>query len=311
MIAGPENPYGIVLPSSVTIDRTSHFVFVSTNPDNLIASYSVGPGGALTDPKEYSNLTNFMPTCVTASPERDLAYATSGGLWTFRIGSDSQLTPLGSPVATGRNPTCVAVAPKGYFAYVTNEEDSTVSGYKIKIRGSGTPTEVSGSPFSIEGGSPVAVAVTSRFVFVVSGKTWLEYNEDGTGAVSVYLKGSDGALTPAAGSPYPLPSVGYALALAPKKQFLYVTSRGYICGFRIHSDGTLTAAPGSPLPAANFPLGNAVDPSGSFAYTPNYNPSNVSGYTIAKNGSLTTMPTSPFAAGKQPVAIAITNSVSE
>ena len=157
----------------------------------------------------------------------------------------------------------------------------------------------------------MAAVVTSRFLFVVSGKTWLHLAEDGKGAVSVYLRGSNGALTAATGSPYPLPSVGYALALDPKKQFLYVTSRGYICGFRIDSDGTLTAVPGSPLPAANFPLGIAVDPSGSFVYTPNYDANNVSGYTIAKHGSLTMMPTSPFAAGQQPIGIAITNSVSK
>jgi 6-phosphogluconolactonase (cycloisomerase 2 family) len=309
LIAGPNNPYGIFFPSSVTVDRTSHFVIVSTNPDNLVWSGRIGPGGALTDPKVYSDpYFYFTPTCVTASPNRDLVYATSldDTLRTFSIGSDGQLTPFGSPLATGLYPTCVAVAPKGDVAYVTNEHDNTVSGYKILDNG--VPTEASGSPFSIEEGSPVAVAVTSRFLFVLSGKTWLESGQGGKGAVSVYLRGSHGALTAAAGSPYPLLSEGYAMALDPKKQFLYATSAGYISGFRIHSDGTLTAVPGSPLPAAKLPFGIAVDPSGSFVYTPNYDANNVSGYTIAKHGSLTMMPTSPFAAGQQPIAIAITNS---
>jgi 6-phosphogluconolactonase len=108
-----------------------------------------------------------------------------------------------------------------------------------------------------------------------------------------------------------LPSEGYALALDPAKPFLYVTSAGYISGFRIHSDGTLSALPGFPLPAAGFHFGVAVDPSGSFVYTTNAIPFNISGYTIAKDGSLTIMPTSPFASGQDPVGMAITNSVPE
>src|SRR5215469_14752027 len=171
LTAIPHIPGGGILVNSVTVDRTSHFVYLSTDPDNFIAGWSIGAGGSLTSVAFYSSDT-FAPTWITASPTRDVVYATSGnGLWTFSIGSDGQLTPLGSPKFSGALTTCVAVAPKGYFAYVTKQGGNTVSGYKI--RRNGTPIELPGSPFSIAAGSPVSVAVSARFVFVVSGAYWL------------------------------------------------------------------------------------------------------------------------------------------
>jgi 6-phosphogluconolactonase (cycloisomerase 2 family) len=170
LIGGLDDPFTLELACSVTVDRTSQFVCIANLADHLIVNLRIGPGGVLgpVTGGVYSDpYFHFSPTCVTASPNRDFIYATSldETLRAFSLGIDGQLTPSGSPLATGSFPTCVAIAPNGAYAYVTNEDDNTVSGYKI--RGNGTLTEMSGSPFSIEAGSPVAAAVTSRFLFVV------------------------------------------------------------------------------------------------------------------------------------------------
>jgi len=312
LIAVPNSPFGTAaFANSVTVDRTSHFVYVASDSDNDIVGYSIGSGGTLTLVTEFVDPElRFTPLCVTASPKRDFVYATSLDytLRAFSIGTDGKLTPFGPPLATGFYPTCVAFDPKGHFAYVTNQGDNTVSEYKS--RGNGVLTEVSGSPFSTERRSPVAVVLSSRFLFVLSGQSLFEPGFKGNKrTVSVYLRGPHDELTAAAGSPYQLPSVGLALAIDPKEQFLYVTSDGYISGFRINLNGTLTAVPGSPFPAADFPLGIAADPSGRFVYVVNFVANNISGYTIATDGSLTAMPTSPFASGQVPVAIAISNAI--
>jgi 6-phosphogluconolactonase (cycloisomerase 2 family) len=132
LIAAPIVPFQIEVASSVAVDRTSKFVYIGTVSDNLIAGYSIGPGGVLTYVTQYADPNlRFSPTWVTANPERDFIYATSQDmtLRTFSLSSDGQLTPFGSPLATGSFPTCVAVAPKGGAAYVTNWDDNTVSGY--------------------------------------------------------------------------------------------------------------------------------------------------------------------------------------
>ena len=89
--------------------------------------------------------------------------------------------------------------------------------------------------------------------------------------VSVYTIGTNGALTPVPGSPFPTGlTLGYSSSVAvdPLNRVVYVTntgnpaalgSHGSVSAFRIGAGGALTAVPGSPFTAENYSSSVAVD----------------------------------------------------
>jgi hypothetical protein len=79
--------------------------------------------------------------------------------------------------------------------------------------------------------------------------------------VSAYSIGSNGALTPVAGSPFGEDAaVGpVSVAVDPTAKFAYVTnSSDNVSAYRIGSDGTLTPIPGSPFGAGRQPISVAI-----------------------------------------------------
>jgi 6-phosphogluconolactonase (cycloisomerase 2 family) len=78
----------------------------------------------------------------------------------FKIGGAAgTLTPLlGSPFATGMQPSAVVVDPTSLFAYAANSNSNTVSAYTLDPK-SGALTPLSGSPFATDL-IPVAMAIS-------------------------------------------------------------------------------------------------------------------------------------------------------
>jgi DNA-binding beta-propeller fold protein YncE len=149
---------------------------------------------------------------------------------------------------------------------------------------------------------------TGKFVYVPN-----EFGND----ISAYSVGSNGALTPIHGSPFP--TIGgdpVAVAVDPTGQFAYVADFGINSGtngvdaYSIGSDGALTPVQGSPFATGNGPRAVAVDPTGQFVYLANFQDvSSLSGYSIEPNGALTPIAGSPFATGAQAISVAITPQV--
>jgi DNA-binding beta-propeller fold protein YncE len=196
----------------------------------------------------------------------------------------------------------VAVDPTGKFAYVTNGNDNTVSGFSIDGK-TGALTPVPGSPFAA-GTGPVSVAVdpTGQFAYVANDNTVSGYSIDG----------KTGTLTPVPGSPFAAGTGPVSVAVDPTGQFAYVANigskfGGTVTGFSIDGKtGALTPVAGSPFAAGTGPSSVAVDPRGQFAYVTNLTDNTVSGYSIdRKTGTLTPVPGSPFAAGISPSSIAV------
>ena len=143
----------------------------------------------------------------------------------------------------------------------------------------------------------------------------------GSNDVSAYtIDPRTGALTPIAGSPFPVGSESLfagseplSVAVDPSGRFTYVTnSTGGVSGFMIDSStGALTAIAGSPFPSGLFPASVAVDPSGKFAYVADQfsAPNNISAYAIdPSTGVLSPVAGSPFPAQPgfpEPVSVAV------
>ena len=110
--------------------------------------------------------------------------------------------------------------------------------------------------------------------------------------IFAYNIGSNGALTPVAGSPFASPSAG-SMALDPTGQFLYVGSnkdQNNAVSVYSNTAGTLTPISGSPFPLP-VPSANiwsvTLDPTGRFAYVQDYYGSTLFTYSIGSGGGLT------------------------
>jgi DNA-binding beta-propeller fold protein YncE len=90
---------------------------------------------------------------------------------------------------------------------------------------------------------------------------------EGSGNVSAYSIGANGALTPIPGSPFAAGSLPSSVAVDPTAKFAYVANQnsGNVSAYSIGANGALTAIPGSPFAAGAFPLSVAITPLVPFA----------------------------------------------
>jgi 6-phosphogluconolactonase (cycloisomerase 2 family) len=202
----------------------------------------------------------------------------------------------------------LAAPLRAQFVYVTNQSDSTISGYSIDSNGALTP--VSGSPFPAEY-YPSYLAFDSAAGLLYSGNQSTNINHDGvSGTITWYSIDSSGALTSASGSPLVIDNITpYSLAINSTGKFLYLGGTGLNTGevpvYSIGSGGALTAIQGSPFKSARYPVSLVIDPNANFTYVADSIRNSVSGYKIRSNGALKPVTGSPFSVGKRPLSIAI------
>ena len=121
----------------------------------------------------------------------------SGAISTFRIDvTTGALTPVGTPVPTGKNPTApITIHPNGRFAFTTNDQDATISAFQIDPATGGL-TPVPGPPVPA-GPTPYTVAIdsTGKFAYVA--------NFGNPETISGYrIDQTTGALSPVDGNPF-------------------------------------------------------------------------------------------------------------
>jgi 6-phosphogluconolactonase len=135
--------------------------------------------------------------------------------------------------------------------------------------------------------------------------TFLYTDDVNNGGIDGFSIGASGALTPVAGSPFPMPS-GWSvlfvdsLAIDPAGKFLYApdSASNVIAGFTLNgSTGAVTPISGSPFAAGQGPQQVVVHSSGRFLYASDGNDpqGSISAFTIdASTGALTPISGSPF-----------------
>ena len=286
----------------------AEFAYVANFSSDNISAYRVKADGALKQVPGSPFQTGKGPFALAVDLGLQFLYV--GGLgdsiWAYRIGEDGALTPVpGSPFPnTGGGASAVALDLLNHVLYVANS-DNTVSGLRISDDGALTP--VPGSPFAT-GFEPISVAVDllRRFVYTAT-----QGNSSSSGVVWTYRIGSDGSLTPVAGSPFPVGTFSTSLAVDLVRPFLYMANplSETVSGFRIGKEGALTPVPGSPFAPGSFPSSVAIAPPlglGRFVYVGNLgNPSTVLGFRIKRDGALTPVPGSPFLTGNTPGRVAV------
>ena len=199
---------------------------------------------------------------------------------------------VGSPFPTGGNGSglfsasnTATVTIRKKFLYVANTGSNNISGFSINTT-TGALTPVPDSPFATGGSGSffgISLAVTPNGKFVYAGNA-------GSGNISAFRVGSNGALTPILGSPFFVGDAPDGIKVSPNGKFLYASNRGpdSIAIFRIDSKkGTLAAVERAPT-QGKTPRNFAIDPTGRYLFAANQDEGGITLFKIdSKTGNLT------------------------
>ncbi|PYT25044.1 MAG: hypothetical protein DMG57_26530 [Acidobacteria bacterium] len=241
----------------------SSFVYTNNNEiPNTVTAFSVGFGGTL--------------MMVPGSP-----FMTGGDGFGFEAAS---------------NTAAATMTMRKRFLYVSNTGTNNISGFSIDTT-TGALTLVPGSPFATRGlGSlfGISLAVTPNGKFLYAGNA---VSSD----ISAFSVGSNGALTPVAGSPFVAGDSVEGIKVSPNGRFLGVALplSDSVAMFSIGSNGALASVPGSPFHQGGSGGAAYVDMSCNskllFAALGNAGPDTQVGVsTIASSGALSPIAGSPF-----------------
>jgi hypothetical protein len=233
--------------------------------------------------------------------------AGSNQISVLRIRPDGSLRQVeGSPVwSSGIEPVSIAV--HGGLVYVANEGNGTsgsnYTGFTLNAGGHLTP--ISGSTFALPN-----TANPGDILFNSTG-TNLVGAEVGTTAPSTFLidsfvVGSDGRLTPAAGSPFAAEAAGpFGSEFSPANPaHLYVSNahggagNGSVSAFNVSASGAVTSIAGSPYAdGQTAPCWVEISHDGQYLFTVNTGSTSISSYRIHADGSMTYLTTTTFKSG--------------
>jgi 6-phosphogluconolactonase (cycloisomerase 2 family) len=164
----------------------------------------------------------------------------------FRVGLNGSLVEIpGSPFRTGGRGSAGFLASNniisvGNFLYVSNNTDSTISGFSIDSN-SGIPTPMSGSPFAVGGisWSGISLAVTPDRQFLIAANTH-------QGSLHVYSIAPDGALQKTSETSVERPQI-LGIEVTADGKYLALAQSSQISIFRIRPNGKLISVPNSPF----------------------------------------------------------------
>lgn len=250
------------------------------------------------------------PVAVAVSPVSDYAYTVNGdhgSVTAFRLdGAKPSLSVIGDSTTGGRGADAIATDVNGWYLYVANRDDNTLSVFYLDPDG-GTPKPVRGSPVRT-GKRPVAVKLdpAARYAFVLN---------QGGNNVSVYRYRNN--VTPLyfesvrSGSPFATGREPLDLVVDPTGRYAYVANAGddTVSAYRIHHQtGALSALPGSPFQAGRRPVALAAHPSGDFLYVANAGSGGIQRYRIEKALGAITADGPPLRLPVKPKALRMTAS---
>jgi uncharacterized repeat protein (TIGR01451 family) len=188
---------------------------------------------------------------------------------------------------------------QGQFVYVNNNDvgPNTVSAFSVGANFALTP--VAGSPFLTGGiGGSGGLFAAQRAEVCAMGDFLYVTNQASSNISVLAINPATGALTPVAGSPFPVPGSGdISVACTPNGQFLLAarSSSHDIAVFSRGAGGSLTQVAGSPFAAGgSLPVGVKVTPDGRFVIVTLLGSNAVAVFSIDAGGVLTQVAGSPF-----------------
>src|SRR6266513_4119131 len=240
--------------------------------------------------------STFVYTNNNESPNTVTAFSLGpGGTLTMVPGSPFLTGGEGSGLFSASNTATVTIRKK--FLYVANTGSNNISGFSINTT-TGALTPVPDSPFATKGDGSffgISLAVTPNGKFVYAGNA-------GSGNISAFSVGSNGALTAITGSPFFVGDAPDGIKVSPNGKFLGVALpiSDSVAMFRIGSNGAL-APVNSPFAqggTGGSDAASSVEISCKsnllFAAIANSTETEVGVSTIASSGALSPIAGSPF-----------------
>jgi 6-phosphogluconolactonase (cycloisomerase 2 family) len=209
-------------PAQVLLDPQHRFLLVTEKGTDLIDVYRVARDGSLSGPTPVPSVGHY-PFGMAFDPAKrgELVVADAGAPPTF-IGAatayrllDGQLHLINGPVPDHQIAPCwMVITNDGRFAYTSNADSQSISGYRIQADGTISLLDATG----VTGTTPAdtfpieeALSRNSRFLYVLD--TRLLLTPPGPATLSGFRIGHDGQLTPVvdpAQITLPLSAIGLA-----------------------------------------------------------------------------------------------------
>lgn len=188
--------------SGLAISPNGQLLYTSNPNTNLIAGFSIGTTGTLTQLAATTSPSKGSPVFLTFDSSGSFLFAVNAGgnlggpsVSTFSVSATGALTEVtGSPTTVGTAPVA-AVFSQG-FLYVLNQTSGTISAFAF-TPSTGQLSELKGSPFTV-GTRPVSLTTAALGKFLIATTT----GSSGSGTIAVFSIAADGTLTPVTGSPF-------------------------------------------------------------------------------------------------------------
>jgi 6-phosphogluconolactonase (cycloisomerase 2 family) len=188
-------------PAQVAFAAHGRVLVVTEKATNLVDTFVVRADGSLDGPFPHAS-AGSTPFGFAVSRDRLVVSEAAGGqslassASSYELEDDGSLEPVTPVAPTHQTAACwVAVTPDGRFAYTANPGSSSITGFSIDPDGAITALDATGLTASTGPGSrPLDLATSrdGRFLYVVT---------PGTGTVTGFSLGADGALAPLGATP--------------------------------------------------------------------------------------------------------------
>jgi 6-phosphogluconolactonase (cycloisomerase 2 family) len=278
-----------------TLDLNSNTISAYTRNTSTGALTSLPTTTARAGAANIAFTTGLAPVRFTPK----FAYITNQGSNTisaYSIDATTGLLASVGAVATGNDPSSVAVDPSRQYAFVTNQVDNTISSYDIDAT-TGALTANAGSPGT--GVTPYAIAahIGGRLIYSSNYSSYdLRAFKINTGGTLTYLSSESLGV-----------SGPYGMTIDPSGRFVLTANYwdDQVESFTIDDFtwGDLTST--GPVAAGSNPYSVAVDPTGRFAYVANAGSDNVSMFSIDPVSGVLTSTGGAVASGAFPRSIAV------
>ena len=256
---------------------------------------------------------------VSIAVRGDLVYVANAGTATsiggtnytgFTLDRAGHLRPLAGSTVTlpdASQPGDVLFSPDGGKLVGTRVGTSLIDSFTV--RRDGRLTAAPGSPFVAQGIGPFG----SEFRPTNPGQLYVTNAHNvgaGTGTVSAFAVGADGALSSIGASPFPNHQTAPCwVEISHDGRYLFAvnTASGSISSYAVATGGSLTLLQSTPITAAGTPEDARLSPDGTTLWVVDPTADAISGFTV-NGGNLTELPTSPTPApvGAAPAGIVVT-----
>ncbi len=164
-----------------------NYLYMACWGENKVRGYQVNAStGALTELTVCAAGAN--PRCMALSPAEGFLYVgndNSSDISAYAIAATGLLTPVpGSPfgLPAGGKAAAITIDPAGRFAYVAD-----INLNKIRVYGIGADgalTSIAGADYALSAPSALAIGLSGKFLYAVSGGKIHGFQTSGTGALS-------------------------------------------------------------------------------------------------------------------------------